>query len=389
MAFTGVLPIIFVGLIFLGLGYVVARRNRWAAALPVLMGLGFILYAFSVFSNASKRTVGQQDYYFLLNELRKDELTDYLWKNTDEELNLYFASLCSQALYRVAKNNPGEVERVTPFLREFAEWVSDSRNFPQWNRKSRWPEEAFFLAHAAIIIGHYQELTEDETFSAQWQSIGEYLGRAMRAARYKNLVSRPEDDLMRPADNAALLYALSIYDAYHATEYTPLIGEKWLLYLDQELKTADSHLPCSAFTNTSTCRLEATASALGMCVGYLGAAGFTDRQQLYREWLHYFKSSSFSPLTLDTRSSMMTQSEDDPIFCDEASYPLPCEENLDAIAMWLASEFGGSYTYARLISEEMLDKNARASDRLVGMRPVKKISPLIEVSLRVMAQYDL
>lgn len=384
MTFVGVLPLIFIGLVFGGLGYVVWRRNRWWAILPWFLCAGFILYAFSLYSNAKSRKPGQRDYFFLERELAKEDLNNY-WQTTPTEENLYFISLSSQALYRVAKIYPGEKERIIPQLHAYAAWVTNKRKFPNWNRKSRWAEEAFFLAHAGIILGHYQDLSQDEQFSAQWQSIANYTGRAMRAARYKNLISRTEDDLMRPADNAALLYMLSLYDLYHATEYTKKIAPKWLLYLEEELKTGNSHLPCSAFTNTNTCRLEPSASPLGMCLAYLGAAGYDSQQQLYREWLHYFKVYSLSPLTLDTRSNML---DEEVHFCDLASRPLPCEANLDAIAMWLAAEYGGDYTYARLLSERMINSRKESNNRLNSLRVDRRVQPLTAVAIRVIAQFE-
>lgn len=384
MSFVGVLPHIVIGLVFLGLAYVVYQRKRWAAVLPVLMGLGFILFSLSIYTTAQNRSLNQKDYYLLVRSLRQNDFRQYLEANPTDA-NLYFASLASQALYRVARAQPQEKETVVPLLRWLGNWVTDTRKFPQWRRKNRWAEEGFFLAHAGIILGHFQELTDDESFATAWQSVGDYLGRSMRAARYKNLISRTEDDLMRPADNAAILYGLMLYDRYYATTYGQTIIPKWMDYLDEELKTADSHLPCSAFTNTNTCRLEPTASALGMCVGYLSAAGFPN-QQLYREWLHYFKVYSLSPLTLDTRSGMFTESEEG--YCDQASLPLHCERHLDPIAAWLAAEHDGSYTYARLTSERIIFDRNRPSNRLDNLRVDKRASELIDASLWIIAGYQ-
>lgn len=384
MSFVGVLPLIIIGLVFGGLGYFVWKKAKWWALLPFLVGLITILYAFSIYSNAKERKNGQRDYFLLEREIAKNDLIQE-WQENPTEENLYFISLCSQALYRVAKLYPGEEERIFPQLRSFAEWVVNRKNFTNWNRKSRWAEEAFFLAHAGIILGHYQELTEDESFASDWQDIANYVQRAMRAARYKNLISRTDDDLMRPADNAALLYMLSLYDRYHATEYNSKVGPNWLEYLDAELKTGNSHLPCSAFTNTNTCRLEPTASALGMCLAYLGAAGYDDQQQLYREWLHGFKVTSFSPIALDIKSNML---DDESHFCDLASFPIPCEKNLDAIAFWLAAEYNGDYTYSRLLSERMIDSRNEPPNYLSKVRPDKRIIELTEVIIRVIGQFE-
>ncbi|PHI21050.1 hypothetical protein CEQ90_05055 [Lewinellaceae bacterium SD302] len=384
MSIVGILPIVLTGLVFLGLAYVVWQRKRWAAILPLVMGLGFVAYAIGVKIVAGNHSLGREDYQFLIREMNRDDLREYLIAEPTEE-NLYFASITSQALYRAARAEPDQRANIIPILRWLSEWVADSRNFPQWKRKRRWSEEAFFLAHAGIILGQYQELTDDEAYAEAWQSIGAYLGRAMRAARYKNLISRPEDDLMRPADNAAILYGLMLFDRYYATEYAATIIPKWLEYVDEELKTADSHLPCSAFTNTNVCRLDPTASALGMTVGYLAAAGYPN-QQLYREWLHYFKVYGLSPLTLETRSEMFEKTEEG--YCDQASLPLACERHLDPIAAWLAAEHGGDYTFARLTSERIIYRDRSDRKQLSKLRVDRRPQELIDAALWTIAIYE-
>lgn len=342
-----------------------------------------IVYAFVLYQDAIQRKQGERDYLLLRAQLERGDLQTH-WESEAEEEVLYFVSLASQALFRVGQHYPAERERILPQLRGFAEWVTDRRRFPNWNRRSRWPEEAFFLAHAGIILGHYQLMSKDETHAADWRAVADFTHRALRAARYKNLVSRIDDNLMRPADNAALLYMLSGYDRYHATEYLSAVGEKWLNYLAEELEYGNSHLPCSAFTPTNICRLDPTASALGLGLGYLAAAGYDDRQQLYSEWMHYFKSPTLNPIGLETRSTPITDAEDH--FCDAGSFPLACEAHVDDIAFWLAAEFGGHYTYARLLSKRVIARG-RATNNVGGLRPDKRIGPLTGVAIRVIAQF--
>lgn len=380
MAFTGVLPTIFLGAAFLGLAYFVWSRKKWAAALPVLIGLGLIIYAFNVYAKAGNYKIAQSDYVWLLTEWGRADLQDFILESPTEE-NLFAVSLYSQALYQSVQQFPGEKERAITLLAPYAAWVANARNFDEWRLTNRWDEAVFFLAHASIILGHYQDLSKDETHAARWRQIGEYLGRALPASRYKNLLSRQREELYRPADNAAALYALKLYDDYYAAELSFSARKNWLQYLKSELEYAESHLPCSAFSSTNTCKLDPTAGALGLMLAYLGAAGSDDEIQLYREWLHYFKNFSFSPLSVDFNGGM--QKKEAPRFCNEGAFPLACNDALDEIGMWLAAEYGGHYTYARLLSKRILRGAAPATGQT---RPIRRLPLLNAASIRVIAE---
>ncbi|MEM9836039.1 MAG: hypothetical protein AAF828_06030, partial [Bacteroidota bacterium] len=248
-----------------------------------------------------------------------------------------------------------------------------------------WKDNLFFLAHAAIIMGHYQDLSKDETYAQRFRQVGEFLGKGIPNARYKNLVSHPQEDVMRAADNAAAIYAISLYDQYYATNYTPAAMANWKTYLEKELRFAESHLPCSGFTATNRCKLDPTASSIGMMLGYLGAAGDED-QMMYREWLHYFKDLGLSPLSLSFSSGM--RRKDDPRFCDLAAYPLPCEAHLPAIGLWLAAEYGGDYTFARLLSRQLLTNKRTLADELPLSNPTRRREKLTDIAIRVIAEME-
>ena len=133
-----------------------------------------------------------------------------------------------------------------------ADWVVKRNNFSQWrSRGSDWEREVYFMAHAGIVLGHYQLVTGRENYAEQLQRIGEFLGNRMRKARYKHLYSREGEDLLRPADNAAAIYALTLYDRYYGEAYTAPTAREWIDYIGRELHYAESRLPCAAFNETN------------------------------------------------------------------------------------------------------------------------------------------
>ncbi|NJO87056.1 MAG: hypothetical protein HC821_03275 [Lewinella sp.] len=349
------------------------------AAAPYGLAAYFVLFGLSIYSNALEHRTGIQDFYQLMAEVEKEDFRNYLLANPNEE-SLYFVSLCSQALYLTAQRFPQLKAQIVPKLAAYANWVVDARRFSEWRMAGQWNESVFFLAHAGIVLGHYQELSKDERHASPWRKVAEFLGRAIPNSPFKNLESRRGEEVYRPADNAAALYALQLYDRYYATEWSTVAAKNWLDYQGRELRFDESRLPCSAFSTTNTCKLDPTASALGMMVGYLAAAQDQAQPQYYSEWKHYFNvrwALLFSP---NVRSGMRGKA--DPRFCDLAAYPLGCENNLNALGMWLAAANGGHYNYARFLGQRML----RGSEPIKPLRPQRRCLALTDLCLRVMAQ---
>lgn len=381
MSIIGILPTVLLGALFIAVGVFVWKKKRLVSAIPFLIGAMLILYGFNIYANAKGRKQATRDYNLLVRELGRKDFRQFLAESDDEE-TIYFVSLASQALYRTAERFPSQKERVMPLLAEFTKWIGDSRKFPIWRGTRYWKDHAFFMAHAGIILGHYQDISKDETYAQRFKQVGEYLGRGIPNARYKHLVSRPDEDMMRPTDNAAAIYAVSLYDRYYATEYSAVALTNWKTYVERELEFAESHLPCAGFTETNRCKLDPTASPMGMLLGYLASAGLKD-QMLYREWLHYYKNFGVSPLSLNFNSGM--RAKGNPRFCDVAAHPLTCEKHLPAIGMWLAAEYGGEYTYARLLSQQVLSGNHKAEVKIAAAKPLKRRLLLTDVAIRVIA----
>jgi len=242
----------------------------------------------------------------------------------------------------------GRIDSTLAFL---ADRVTDRRLYPRWNRSRDWDREVFFLAHAGAVLAHYQLATGDtETHSGDLKTIGEYLAKRLRRGRYKHLISRPSEEFFRPADNAAALYTLSLYDRIAAGGgFLPAFND-WTKYIKDELYFAESRLPCAAFNTTNRCQLEPSAVATGLYIAYRAAAAPAARQDHipWREWIHYFRRNSLSPFTASIRYNIRP---DEPTrFCDQGAEPLQCRRYEQAIGLWAAAEHNGEYTYYRLFS---------------------------------------
>jgi hypothetical protein len=356
------------------------RLRAWAVA-PLVTCFILTVFTLAIKLDDASHRQAINDTEVLLRELRMADL--YLVNDfTDTDELLLLTSMSSQALFRTASFIPEKKEAIDSALYLMASWVADRSNLRQWQRNANWDREVYFLAHAGATLGHYQLLTNDLTFEQAFKNIGEHLGKRLQRGRYKHLLSRPTEDFFRPADNAAALYTLSLFDELYGTEYASTNYKDWAGYLRDELYYAESRLPCSAFSATNRCFLEPTATATGLYIAYRAAARpeGIDNDIPWREWLHYFGKTSLSPFSLGIRSNMRTG--ETPRFCDQTAYPLDCNRYESAVGLWAAAEYGGDYTYFRLYATYAMQRWFFSAVDYASLRPPRRIERLTQVALR-------
>ena len=376
-------PALFLSLLFLLPAWWLWRIDRrgWAilplTACVVLVGLTIVVQL-----QDTNRTQSRHDVEILLEELNRADL----WETTDltnKEEVLYLASSASMALYRARPFMPERRSRIDSTLFRLAEWVVNDGKLPQWRSKRSWDLQAFFLAHAGAVLGHYRLAAEDaENYTDEFRDIGEHLGQRLRRGRYKHLISRPSEEFFRPADNAAALYTLSLYEKAYGKEYLRPNFSDWSKYLQEELYYAESRLPCAAFSVTNRCQLEPSATATGLYIAYRAAAipGHSESNIPWKEWTHYFKSASFSPFTIGIRHNMRNGQETR--FCDLGAQPLACNRYERAVGLWAAAEYGGSYTYFRLFSSLVFRRWFYPDVDYAAMSPARRLRALTRVALQ-------
>ena len=386
MPFTGILPPLLFSLAFLLPAIWLYRNGRTGIALaPAFIALLLFVLTVAIFLASRREVQVRYDLDLLTAALEGDDLyADASLRENEETLFLF--STASQALYRgheVLADTTGRPEDV---LRRMAAWTARSSNVPQWRGGADWDYEVFFLAHAGIVLGHYQLVTHDETYAPQFRRIGRYLGDRLRRGHYKHLGSHPDESLLRPADNAAAIYALSLYDAYYGETLSEETRREWTDYIDKELHYAESRLPCAAFTITNRCSIEPSAAATGLYIAYRAAAAPDEVETdiPYREWLHYFKRFSGNPFRLRIRPNM--RKGEVARLCNTGLAPLECGQYEEAIGLWAAAEYGGGYTYFRLFSRYVLQRWSGKYPDYAGMRPARRVKALTELALRTIGE---
>ncbi|OAV44767.1 hypothetical protein [Lewinella sp. 4G2] len=349
-------------------------RQRPYAAVPFLLGIGLLTLTITIKVQDENRTLAKQDVDTLLDHLS----TTDLWRinevdRADERLLL--ASTASQALLRAKTWYPERAGAIDSTLAVLAYFAASPTNFPQWKRQRSWDEQVFFLAHAGATLAHYQLATGNAGRASELGRIGNHLGTRLIRSKYKHLPSRADEPFFRPADNAAALYTLSLYERIDSAGLLLPTYTDWSAYLTDELYYEESRLPCAAFSTTNTCQLEPSAAATGLYIAYRAAAREEVETDIpYREWLHYFKGGISTPFTLSIRQDM--RQDEQTRFCGLGSKPLKCGRYESAVALWASAEYDGDYAYFRLFAGRLLGRWLNERPDYAAMSPAKRVEAL-------------
>lgn len=380
------LPALLFSLIFLLPTWWLWQKGlRGWAILPLLTCLILLGFTIAIKLDDANHRQAIADLEVLITELNRPDL--FVANDlTNPDDFIFLAGVASKALYGARAYAPGRHGAIDSTLYQLAAWAADRGTLRQWKRNANWDREVFFLAHAGAAIGHYQLATNDPAFETAFRTIGEHLGKRIDRGRYKHLLSRPNEDYFRPADNAAALYTLSLYDELYGTNFAEVNFNDWTGYLKDELYYAESRLPCAAFSATNRCHLEPTATATGLYIAYRAAArpAAIENDIPWREWLHYFGKTSLSPFSLSIRPNMRDGRE--ARFCEQGAYPLDCDRYEEAIGLWAAAEYGGDYTYFRLYATNALRRWFFSKRYYAGERPARRVRALTGVALRTVGE---
>lgn len=386
MPFTGILPPLLFGLVFAIIAVWLFRNGYLGMSfVPAFTALLLLAVTLMVYLEDRGHVQAIHDVDLLLNELGAGDLYGS-GDLRDEEETLFLFSTASLALFRALEYAPDRGAEIDSTLQRMARWVSRKNNLPQWRSGSDWDREVFFLAHAGAVLGHYQLASTDERYSALFARIGRHLGQRLHRGHYKHLGSHPNENLLRPADNAAAIYTLTLYDRYYGEQSAGVTRAEWTGYIDRELYYMESRLPCAAFTITNRCALEPSAAATGLYIAYraAGESGGVDSDIPYREWLHYFKRFSGNPFGLSIRPNMRQGQV--ARLCNTGLSPLSCGIYEQSIGLWAAAEYNGGYTYFRLFCGRVFARWFGETIDYGTLRPARRVKALTDLAINAVAE---
>ncbi|MCB0638627.1 MAG: hypothetical protein KDC54_18480 [Lewinella sp.] len=315
--------------------------------------------------------------------LSRDTQRDFISRQEDlQETALLLMSLSSTGLRNYLTDYPEERARIAEQLGWMARYVTDEGRFPAWKTRGEWEQQAYFLAHASIVLANYQSVTLDESYAEQWRRASQFLATGITRSRYKHLASRPNDAALRPHDNAAALYALRLYDEYFGDSLAVSASEDWVHYLERELQYDDTTLPCAGFTATNRCRLSPTGDNLAMLNAYSAAARLPIARDFWREFRHYYKETT---VQVFANFRLVPGGEEIPEFCDNHVIPLPCGRYQDSYGQYAAALRRDWLTYYQLNNAQLVHDLFNPPNQLWEARPQDQVLGMIDIALRLCA----
>lgn len=379
------LPPLLFSLVFLVPAWFLYRKGRLLSAIiPLVTSVLLLALTITIKVQDENKTQARRDVDTLLEQLAEDDI----WlvnEVNDADQRLLLMSTAGQGLLYASEWYPEKKSAIDSTLSKMATWVTNTTRFPQWRKRSAWDEEVFFLAHAGAIIAHYQLVTGRENRAGELGMIGNHLATRLIRAQYKHLPSRPDEPFYRPADNAAAIYTLNLYDKLNNTGQYRSTFDDWNAYLTEELYYEESRLPCAAFSTTNRCQLEPSAVATGLFIAYRAAAqSALDTDIPYREWLHYFKGGISTPFTLNIRRDM--RKDEQTRFCDLGALPLKCGRYEEEVGLWAAAEYGGGYTYFRLFAGVLFQHWFNKPVDYAAIRPARRVDALQKIAFRTLGE---
>lgn len=383
MPFLAFLVILLSGAgVFLVFGWLLRVRQPRASLILFILagGVGLLLFYLWLLDAAG----WQQNslYQRLSYGLRDTSIQQFARANPEPERLLFLFSLSSQALAGVAAEKAEYQNDAHGLLRWMAEWVADERRFPVWQQRGEWEQQAFFLAHACIVLGHYQQATLDEAYAQKWTQAAQFLANGLTHSRYKHLASRPRDIALRPYDNAAILYALQLHDRYFGSQLLGPALRDWSRYVERELQYDDTTLPCSGFTATNRCRLFSVSSSLAILTAYSAQVEAPISRDFWRELRHYYKENV---LNLWATFRTVPEGNELPDFCDDSIAPLSCGLYQTELCQWAAASRHDWLTYYQL-NNTLILRDIFGRPDLVGYQPpLRKVEAMIRLSARLCA----
>ena len=386
MIFLSFLVILFFGAgLFWLVAYLLRNRMRRLATVLAVTGsiIGLFLLGLWIIEVSGWERKGL--YKQLMYGLENEELQQFIFRQDDiQEEAVMMMSQSSMALTEVAALLQGQNqdERISARLTWMANYVTDEAHFSLWKNRRNWEQQLFFLAHTAIIIGHYQQFTQDKQYDEQWTRVATFLVNGISRSQYKHLASRSGDSALRPADNAAALYALKLYDDAHGTIFLTKAGEDWSQYIRRELQFEDTKLPCAGFSATNRCRLPAVGGSLAVLNSYTAAAELPISTDFWREFRYYYKETFVNVFGW---IDQMPRGEELPEFCDFSVQPLTCGLHESVFAQYTAAKRKDWVTYFQLNNSLLLEDLFYPPNGLWNKRPQEQVTGLLHLATRLAA----
>jgi len=148
-------------------------------------------------------------------------------------------------------------------------------------------ENGLYLAHLNIVLGSYQRVTHDDHYRKLNQQISEKLAQWSSDDSQKHVRSYAKLPHKWPADQAAVLYSLYLYDQNYNTALSQRPIQEWLDFMHTKATNKEWELPYSNITGKSNASIP-RGCALSWSVMYMAHFAPTEANSLWNKYKEHF-----------------------------------------------------------------------------------------------------
>lgn len=280
-------------LMFIPLGIALLLRNRsaaWSKRLALIaIVLGMMQFTLWVFDAGGWQEA--KHFKEVQSLLRDSTLRSLAQLGLSRTENMATLSALGEGLASRALRKPEEKAAIQVSIRRLIEMAHTDYFEPSKRNKGRWGVDWDYLAHLDILLGCYRRAGGDDQYAELHEAISTYLATDLVKSPYKNLYSDNNPIIIKPADNATVLFALALYDRCNGTDLSVRPIRDWSTYVLRELTFHYGKMPCATVTRENRCKDAPTSATIAPLTAALACADRDAARDVWREYKHYFKST--------------------------------------------------------------------------------------------------
>jgi hypothetical protein len=247
------------------------------------------------------------------------------------------------------------VERPSPQTRactaQLVRLAHDPRVSPyEGELPARLGEHGLYLTHLNIVLGAYEIVHRDGRHARDNRRVSEHLAQLLLRSPQRHAPSYPNTRARWPADQAALLYSLFIYDQSFGGSLAAEPIDAWRAVMTLPRNLAASKLPVSDVAGATATAAEPRGCALSFTARYMSAFAPAEAHALWTRYVDLYGVAVGPALGLRE----WPPGYDGPMDVDSGPIVFGVGAAATGLGLLASRTLGDELTYARLASTRAL-----------------------------------
>lgn len=199
----------------------------------------------------------------------------------------------ADGLVNYGLQHPEKQEKIIPLFRKVVQLAitPDMPLYSNPDNPAGSGENGLYLSHLNIILGAYQRLSDDTRYLSMNRKISEYLAETTIQDTQKHVRSFPNQPYKWPADQAATLYSLYLFDHNNQTTFSVQPIYEWLEYMRTEGTAPTTYLHYSEVSRKIDYWKYPRGCALSWSVKYMSKFAPEEARELWENYRKHYKNN--------------------------------------------------------------------------------------------------